>query len=502
MNPPRAPRAPPRAREAAEGDAPAVSTPGGRAPRLVVVSNRVADPRKTAAGGLAVALAEFLNNTGGLWFGWSGKVIEAAEGGVAGEGALHTHQAGPVKLVTVDLSREDHDTYYLGYSNGVLWPVCHYRLDLADFDAGFIGGYRRVNQLFARKLAPLLRPDDLVWVHDYHLIPLGSELRALGCQQRIGYFLHIPLPPPLILAAIPGHDWLMRGLCSYDLVGLQSQADLEHFTRYIQREAHAQDLGEGRWRVFNRTLQAGAYPIGIDVDEFSALTQAREAQQMYTRMTREYSRRKLLVGVDRLDYSKGLPQRMRAFRELLKKYPDTHRSATLIQIASPSREDVSAYSEILHELESLCGSINGNYGELDWMPVRYMHRTVARSRLPGLYRASRVALVTPLRDGMNLVAKEFIAAQDPADPGVLVLSRFAGAAEQLTEALLVNPYDTEGTAEAIHLALQMPLEERVSRHASLMATCKAFDVHWWCESFLSDLRKAQAQESGTPWLRL
>ena len=390
----------------------------------------------------------------------------------------------------------------MGYSNGVLWPVFHYRLDLADFDAGAIEGYRRVNQLFARKLAPLLRPDDIVWVHDYHLIPLGSELRALGCQQRIGFFLHIPLPPPLILAAIPGHDWLMRGLCSYDVVGLQSKADLEHFTRYIQREAHAQDLGDGRWRVFNRTLQAGAYPIGIDVDEFAALTQAKEAQEMYTRMKREYSRRKLLVGVDRLDYSKGLPQRMRAFRELLHKYPDTHKSATLIQIASPSREDVSAYTDILHELESLCGSINGNYGELDWMPVRYMHRTVARARLPGLYRACRVALVTPLRDGMNLVAKEFIAAQDPADPGVLVLSRFAGAAEQLPEALLVNPYDTQGTAEAIHLALQMPLEERQSRHAALLATCKQYDVHWWCESILSALRKAQAQESGTPWLRL
>src|SRR6476661_3075587 len=412
--------------------------------RLVVVSNRIADPRKTAAGGLAVALAEVLNSTGGLWFGWSGKVVDAAE-----DDDVHFQQAGPVKLATVDLSQVDHDDFYLGYSNGVLWPVFHYRLDLADFDAGYIAGYRRVNQLFARKLMPLLKPDDIIWVHDYHLIPFAAELRALGCEQRIGFFLHIPLPPPLIMAAIPGHDWLVKGLCSYDLVGFQSLADHEHFCRYIEAEAHAQNLGEGRWRVFNRTLQGGAFPIGIDVKEFQALTEAPEAREMYERMRREYSRRKLLVGVDRLDYSKGLPQRLRAFRELLAKYPDTHRSATLIQIASPSREDVSAYTDILHELESLCGSINGNYGELDWMPVRYMHRTVARGRLPGLYRASRVALVTPLRDGMNLVAKEFIAAQDPADPGVLVLSRFAGAAEQLKEALLVNPYDSQGTAQAI-----------------------------------------------------
>jgi trehalose 6-phosphate synthase len=471
-------------------------------PRLVVVSNRVADPRKTAAGGLAVALAEVLSDTGGLWFGWSGKIVEMSAGARQGEGELHTQQAGPVKLVTLDLSRDDHNAFYLGYSNGVLWPVFHYRLDLADFDPGYIAGYRRVNQLFARKLKPLLREDDIVWVHDYHLIPLAAELRALGCNQRIGFFLHIPLPPPLILAAIPGHDWLIRALFAYDLVGFQSQADHSHFCNYVETEAHAQNLGEGRWRAFNRTVQAGPFPIGIDVEEFTALTNAPEGREMYQRMRREYSRRKLLVGVDRLDYSKGLPQRMRAFRELLQKYPETHNSATLIQIASPSREDVSAYNEILHELESLCGSINGNYGELDWMPVRYMHRTVARTRLPGLYRASRVALVTPLRDGMNLVAKEFVVSQDPEDPGVLVLSRFAGAAEQLREALLVNPYDIEGTASAIQLALQMPVEERRTRHQALMATIRRQDVHWWCDGFLDTLSKAQAEETGTPWLRL
>ncbi len=470
--------------------------------RLVVISNRLADPRKTAAGGLAVALADVLSKSGGLWFGWSGKIVELVDGGKPGEGEVHTQQAGPVKLVTVDLCREDHDAFYLGYSNGVLWPVFHYRLDLADFDAGYIAGYRRVNQLFARKLAPMLRDDDIIWIHDYHLIPLAAELRALGCKQRIGFFLHIPLPPPLILAAIPGHDWLIRALFAYDLVGFQSKSDHSHFCEYVHTEAHAQNLGDGRWRAFNRTVQAGAFPIGIDVDEFNALTEAPEGREMYERMKNEYSRRKLLVGVDRLDYSKGLPHRMRAFRELLARNPETHNSATLIQIASPSREDVSAYSDILHELESLCGSINGNFGELDWMPVRYMHRTVARAKLPGLYRASRVALVTPLRDGMNLVAKEFIASQDPENPGVLVLSRFAGAAEQLREALLVNPYDTEATASSINLALQMPLEERRERYEALIKTIRRQDVHWWCNSFLDTLATAQAEESGTPWLRL
>ncbi|MGH8805618.1 MAG: alpha,alpha-trehalose-phosphate synthase (UDP-forming), partial [Polaromonas sp.] len=325
--------------------------------RLVVVSNRVADPRKAAAGGLAVALGEVLHATGGLWFGWSGTVTP---GGAPGEGELHMQQAGNVTLATVDLSAEDHAGYYLGYSNGVLWPVFHYRLDLARFDAGFISIYRRVNQLFARKLMTLLQPDDIIWVHDYHLIPLAAELRALGCTNRIGFFLHIPLPPQLMLAAIPQHEWLMRALFAYDLAGFQSEADLLHFSRYVQAEAGAEELGGHRFRAFNRTVRAGAFPIGIDVDEFAALTHAKEASDMYERMKEEYSRRKLLLGVERLDYSKGLPQRLRAFQSLLKKYPENIRSATLIQIASPSREDMGTYTDLLQELESLCGAINGD----------------------------------------------------------------------------------------------------------------------------------------------
>ncbi|MES2510684.1 MAG: alpha,alpha-trehalose-phosphate synthase (UDP-forming) [Pseudomonadota bacterium] len=452
--------------------------------RLVVVSNRVADPRKTAAGGLAVALADALNTTGGMWFGWSGTIVKD---GASGEGELHTQQAGNVTLATVDLSQEDHDGYYLGYSNDVLWPVFHYRLDLARFDAGHIDAYRRVNRLFARKLMGLLQPDDIIWVHDYHLIPLAAELRAMGCNNRIGFFLHIPLPPQLVLAAIPQHEWLVRALFAYDLVGFQSEADLLHFSRYVQAEANATALGNDRFRAHNRTVRAGAFPIGIDVDEFQALTQAKDGMDMYHRMKEEYSRRKLLLGVERLDYSKGLPQRMRSFRTLLKKYPENLNSATLIQIASPSREDMGAYADLLREMESLCGSINGDYGELDWMPIRYMHRNVARKRLPGLYRAARVALVTPLRDGMNLVAKEFIAAQDENDPGVLVLSRFAGAAEQLDHALMVNPYDIDGTAEVIQQALQMPLEERQARHEKLLYRIRRHDVHWWRQSFLDAL---------------
>jgi trehalose 6-phosphate synthase len=457
--------------------------------RLVVVSNRIADPRKPASGGLAVAVGQALEASGGLWFGWSGKVVE---NGTPGESELHLQQAGHVQLATVDLCREDHDSYYLGYSNGVLWPVFHYRLDLADFDAGYIGGYRRVNQMFAHKLASLLRPDDIIWVHDYHLIPLAAELRAMGCQQRMGFFLHIPVPPPLILAAVPAHDWLMRSLFAYDLVGLQSDADVAHFARYVGTETSADILGEHEFRAFGKTLQVQAFPIGIDVDEFIELGHGPDAQNMHEQMRSEYSRRRLLLGVERMDYSKGLPQRLKTFRQLLQNYPENLGSATLIQIASPSRESVDAYAALRQELESLCGSINGDFGELDWMPVRYIHRNVARKRLPGLYRAASVALVTPLRDGMNLVAKEFVAAQDLQDPGVLVLSRFAGAAEQLKEALLVNPYDTMRTAETIQRALQMPLEERQRRHQALLDRIRAQDVHWWRRRFLEALAAVPA----------
>jgi trehalose 6-phosphate synthase len=459
--------------------------------RLVVVSNRVGDPRKAAAGGLAVALGDALSKRGGLWFGWSGKVIE---GGAPGEGELHEQRAGAVKLITIDLSRTDHDAYYTGYSNQALWPALHYRLDLADFGTGFFAGYQRVNRLFARKLAALLQPDDVVWVHDYHLIPLAAELRALGCRQRMGFFLHIPLPPPPILAAIPGHEWLMRSFFAYDLVGLQTQTDTDHFARFVQEEAGAAALGEGEFEAYGRRVVARAFPIGIDVDEFRRLAASSESRETDAMLREQYSKRRLLVGVDRLDYSKGLPRRFRAFRELLESYPENCNSTTLIQIASPTRESVNAYEDLRHELEGLAGEINGHFGELDWMPIRYMHRVWSRRRLPALYRHAKVALVTPLRDGMNLVAKEFVAMQDEADPGVLVLSRFAGAAERMRAALLVNPYDIPATAQAIQRALQMSLGERRERHATLLAQIRSEDVHWWRHAFLEALAAIEPRQ--------
>lgn len=454
--------------------------------RLIIVSNRLADPCNPAAGGLAVALGETLKRTGGVWFGWSGKLVENE---ISSESSLRIYQVGSITLAELDLCIQDHNAYYRGYANGVLWPVFHYRLDLAHFEASHFYGYRRVNQIFARKLMLLFKPDDLIWVHDYHLIPLAAELRAIGCSNCIGFFLHIPLPPQQIFAAIPAHEWLMQALFSYNLIGFQTETDLSHFVHYVNAETTAKVVSNTQFRAFNNTVQAAVFPIGIDVEDFQRLGRAREARETHQSTLKEYSKRRLLIGVDRLDYSKGLPHRIRAFGEFLQLYPEHRYSATLLQIASPSREDLGAYTNIQHELESLCGSINGDYGDFDWMPIRYIHRTLARRRLFGLYRACDVALVTPLRDGMNLVSKEFIAAQDPNDPGVLILSRFAGAAEQLHEALLVNPYDTHGTAQVIQQALQMSLTERQDRHMALLAKIREFDVHWWCRSFLRTLEQ-------------
>jgi len=276
------------------------------------------------------------------------------------------------------------------------------------------------------------------------------------------------------------------------LLGFQSATDLAHFARYVHNEARAERRDNDVFQAFGRSVRARAVPIGIDVDEFQRLGRGREAQEMLKTLCEQYSKRHLLVGVDRLDYSKGLPQRLRAFRRLLHDYPENRRQAVLIQVAAPSRESVSAYADLRVEVEGLSGAINGEYGEIDWMPVRYLHRAVARKRLPGLYQAASVALVTPLRDGMNLVAKEFVAAQDPADPGVLILSRFAGAAEQMTDALLVNPYDTQAVAEATQRALHMPLDERQSRHARLLAGIRAQDAHWWHRHFIDELSESNA----------
>lgn len=450
--------------------------------RLVVVSNRVADFSKASqSGGLAVALAEALNQRGGVWFGWDGQVVKSR---TRVEPTVHTE--GSVTTVTLPLTERDYKEYYHGFCNSVLWPVFHYRLDLTDFKTEYLKGYQRANSKFADALAPLLQPDDVIWVHDYHLIPLAAELRKRNHRQKMGFFLHIPFPPPDILAATPEHDWLVRALFSYDLVGFQTRADLGNFVRFVLDRQGGESDGK-HLTAFGRSLVADRFPIGIDVDAFRALARTPEADAQIKLLERRMTARTHIIGVDRLDYSKGLPDRLRAFQRLLELYPENHKAVTLMQIAPPTREDVEAYADIREELESLTGAINGRFGDFDWTPLRYIHRSVPRHTLAALLRGSQVGFVTPLRDGMNLVAKEYVAAQDDDDPGVLVLSSFAGAAEELEEALIVNPYDIDEVAAALQSAITMPLEERKRRHKALLARVRRHDAKHWQNSFLTTL---------------
>jgi trehalose 6-phosphate synthase len=394
--------------------------------RLVIISNRVgplSDEGK--AGGLAVGLADALRQRGGVWFGWSGETTE--EGTF---GPLHLTTEGEVQLATVDMTEAEIEEFYTGHANQSLWPVLHYRVDLATFDRRFANTYRHVNERMGERLRPLLRPDDLVWVHDYHFMPLGQHIRGGGFEGLIGFFLHVPFPAPEIISALPDAGGLVRAMLSYDLVGFQTATDRDNFCRFAVSELGAELTDE--WLVLHgRRIRAGVFPIGIDAERFAQFATSAEATRRQVQARSVLRDRHLIIGVDRLDYSKGIPERLKAFERLLMDYPDNCGKVSLLQVAPISRAEVDAYSELRRELEELAGRINGAFAQLDWNPVRMMTRGFTRKGLAGLYRGSRVCLVTPLRDGMNLVAKEYVAAQDPENPGVLVLSQFAGAAASL-----------------------------------------------------------------------
>jgi trehalose 6-phosphate synthase len=458
---------------------------GGRGSRLVVVSNRVPVPSNGSsptAGGLAVALDSALSVRGGLWFGWSGKTSETAEAD-----GVHLHEFGPVSYAVTDLSQRDLDDYYLGFANRALWPICHYRLDLTGFTRKNTAGYFRVNELFARRLAPLLRPDDVIWIHDYHFIPLALYLRRMGFTNRIGFFLHIPWPPFDLASALPAYESLIQGLCAYDVVGFQTPLDADNFTNCLVRGNVGRPVSGGLYEAYERRFRVEAFPIGIDTAGFKADAEQAESNALVRRMRASLEGKDLIIGVDRLDYSKGLIQRIEAFSCFIENNPGARNRVTYLQITPKSRSEVPEYVEMQEEVAQEIGSTNGTYGDLDWTPIRYINKTIHRSTLAGLYRMARVGLVTPLRDGMNLVAKEYVAAQRPEDPGVLILSRFAGAAHELDAALLVNPYDTESTSATIARALAMPLDERQERWSRMMRRVETNTVERWCARFLDRL---------------
>ena len=458
--------------------------------RLVVVSNRVALPGEARAGGLAVALQAALderaNRDGsGLWFGWSGHIDPLASG------KLHEQHADGIEYVTIDLSRQDHADYYNGFANRSLWPLLHFRMDLVDYSRETYAAYRRVNALFAEKLAPLLRDDDLVWIHDYHLIPLAALLREHGVRCRLGFFLHVPMPSSDLLAALPQHGRLFEGLSAYDLVGFQTERDLERFQDYVRLYGRGRVIAPGVLETAGgRRLRAGAFPISIDTAHIARQAQEAVEKPSVRSLRESLSGRELAIGVDRLDYSKGLPERFRAFERLLERHPDLAGKLTFLQIAPVSRGDVAEYRELREELEQLAGHVNGAHAAPDWTPMRYVNRNYAHPTLTGFYRTARIGLVTPLRDGMNLVAKEFVASQDPEDPGVLVLSTFAGAARELDSALLVNPYDLDGVADAIATALRMAPGERRERWRAMMDRLEQYDIATWRNAYLEALAAA------------
>jgi trehalose 6-phosphate synthase len=366
-------------------------------------------------------------------------------------------------------------------------PALHYQIGLGHFEATEFLGYRRVNDLFAAALAPLVRPDDLLWVHDYHLLCLAESLRRHGLRNRIGLFLHTPFPAPGVFMTIPSHAELIRAMCDFDLLGFQTEIDRTAFLDYVLRQAGGVATGDGGALVSSRTVRTGVYPIGVHVDEIRAQAETPVNRRQATRMRANLMER-LILSVDRLDYSKGLRQRFAAFERFLADFPAQHGLVTFMQIAPPSRSDIVTYQQIRRELEAEAGRVNGRFAEVDWVPLRYLNRGFPRNVLMPLYAEAQAGLVTPLRDGMNLVAKEYVAAQDPDDPGVLILSEFAGAARELDSALLVNPYDEAGMARAMERALSMPLEERQERHQAMLAVMRKNSLEQWRDRFAADLR--------------
>jgi trehalose 6-phosphate synthase len=457
--------------------------------RLVVVSNRVSLTvgGKPDSGGLAVAIRAALQQSGGIWFGWSGGIRDG------GEPQPGITEDGPLTFATLDLSQQDFDEYYIGFANRALWPLFHFRSSLVQFSRRNLAGYMRVNRMFARALAPMLSPDDLVWVHDYHLIPLGEQLRRMDATQPIGFFLHTPFPAAELLRVLPNHYDIARWLCSYDLVGFQTQSDLDGFRDYLLRWAGGEELGNGALQAFGRIVRAQVFPIGIDVATVSGQARAADGARHNPRLRQSLGTRTLMIGVDRLDYSKGLAARFEAYSHLLETYPGTRGRTVLIQIAPPSRSEVPEYQEIRENLAASAGHINSRYGEFDWTPLRYINKSFSHPILTGFFRASRIGLVTPLRDGMNLVAKEYVASQPADDPGVLVLSCFAGAARELGEAVIVNPFDIEGMAEAILQGLNMPLGERKERWGAMMDVLERNDITAWRENFVHALSATAAR---------
>ena len=461
---------------------------------LVVVSNRVARAKanEPMTGGLAAALLPVIEKSGAIWVGSSGRLNPRAYGPVN----MEVQSLGAGALALLDMPAADYGGFYEGYANSALWPALHSRSDLIRVSDEDYKSYRRVNAFMAQALLRFRKNDTAFWVQDYHFLALAEELRQLGVTQPIGFFLHTPWPAASVAVGVPHHRELIEAMLAYDVLGFQTEDDCEHFADYL-REELGLAVEDGLVTSRHGVSRLAAFPIGIDVEGFAAQAAKATTHPEVSRLRLSLRGEKLAIGVDRVDYSKGLVNRINAFDRLLTSNPSLKRAISLLQIATPSRDAIEAYSSLQAELAALVTNVNGRHGEPDWTPIRYLNKGYGQQVLSGFYRSAQIGVVTPLHDGMNLVAKEYVAAQNPDDPGVLVLSKFAGAANELDAALLVNPNDTDAVARAMASALSMSIHERRQRWSAMMVKLRAHTIHQWFADFLSALEDAPAR-SATP----
>ncbi len=453
--------------------------------KVILVSNRVARAGSSGVpGGLATALARAVERRGVVWLGWGGglsksdcPVLPSLSG------------AGAGTIATVDLPEQHFQGYYNRMANSALWPLLHNRSDLLAFDEDALNSYRAVNEFMARAIARISDAHSLVWIHDYHFIMVGEYLRRLGFNGPIGFFLHTPFPGRGTLTCLPHHEEVFRTLLAYDLVGFQTIDDQTYFEDYAEHELGAIRDRHDALRYGRRSIRLGVFPVGIDAEQFAQMAASGLHAPATVQLRNNLRGVKVVIGVDRLDYSKGLFQRFDAYRRFFELYPDEKGRVTFLQITPPTRSQVAAYQQLRRQVATLVGDMCGHLSDLDWSAIRYLNQSYSPRMLAGLYRMSPVACVTPLRDGMNLVAKEYVAAQDPCNPGVLVLSTFAGAARELDAALIVNPYDIDSISRAIEQALSMPLPARRERWATMMAILRENSVEHWYESFIKSLAR-------------
>ena len=464
---------------------------------VVLVSNRVADSRLDGPveGGLASALLQAVKKCGAVWLGTR----------IQQSNSLNSERRGPLTALAtigagttarVDVPAGLYDKFYKGFANSGLWPVLHSRPDLIGARDDDYAAYREVNRLLAVALTGLVRHDARIWIHDYHFMTLAEELRRLDIRVPVGFFLHTPFPATTVFASLPHHRDLARALLSYDLVGFQTEDDKANFSNYVRNELALQVDSDGL--VGGTGARLACFPIGIDVQAFAEGAVKAATRPDIARLRASLQAGALAIGVDRIDYSKGLENRMRAFDHLFQEEPELKRQVSFLQIALPSRGDIPTYDKLRARLAALVSEINGRHGEVDWAPIRYLNKGYAQSTLAGLYRTAQIGVVTPLNDGMNLVAKEYVAAQNPLNPGVLVLSRFAGAARELDAALLVNPHDVDALGQTISRALRMPAEERRERWEAMMAVLRRNDIAAWFEGFLAALTPKSPRPARIP----